>query len=364
MNPGPRASDRTPVHPPGGLIVRQAEPLNLETPFGALNEFITRNEDFFVRCHFPIPEIHRDHWRLKIGGEVQHPGAWTWDELRAMPETSITATIECAGNGRVFLSPKMDGAQWESGAVGNAVWTGVRLAEVLQRAGFNADAREVILTGSDQGEIESAPRPGGKIHFARSLPLAKARDDVVLAWHMNGEELTPAHGFPLRAIVPGWYGMASVKWLSEITVIAQTFHGYYQSVDYAYWQRGTGEPSLVPITELQVKAQIARPRPAERVAVGEAYLVTGAAWSAGAEIARVEISTDGGATWQEARLDARTAAHAWRWWDFSWRPERPGRATLMVRATDAMGRTQPSRRDVDRGGYMINEVLGIDVTVG
>jgi DMSO/TMAO reductase YedYZ molybdopterin-dependent catalytic subunit len=280
-----------------------------------------------------------------------------------MPETSVTATIECAGNGRVFLTPKVDGAQWERGAVGNAVWTGVRLAEVLQRAGLNPSVREVILTGADRGEIESAPKPGGEIHYARSLPVAKASDDVLLAWQMNGQDLTSAHGFPVRAIVPGWYGMASVKWLSEITAITQPFHGYYQSVDYAYWQRVNGEPSLVPITELQVKAQIARPGPAERVPVGQSYLVRGSAWSGEAEVTRVEFSPDGGKTWHETRLGENRDRHAWRRWDFPWQPEQRGRATLMVRATDAKGRTQPARRDADRGAYMINEVLGIDVSV-
>ncbi len=353
--------DEPPVH--RGLILRQSQPLNLESPFGALDGFITRNENFFVRCHFPIPEISRESWRLKITGEVQRALELNWDDLRAMPETSVTATIECAGNGRVFLSPKVEGAQWERGAVGNAEWTGVRLTEVLQRAGLTASAREVILSGADRGEIESPPRPGGEIHYARSLPVAKANDDVLLAWRMNGQELSPAHGFPLRAIVPGWYGMAAVKWLSAITVTAEPFHGYYQSVDYAYWQRESGAPSLVPITAMQVKAQIARPDPAEQVPVGHSYLVRGAAWSSEAEITRVEISADGDKTWHEAHLDEKTDRHAWRLWAFPWRPEQRGRATLMVRATDAKGRTQPTRRDADRGSYMINEVVGIDVVV-
>ena len=356
-----RSREARPAH--GGLIVRQSEPVNLETPFGALDGFITRNEDFFVRCHFPIPEIPRDKWRLKIRGQVEHPAELTWDDLRDLPHVSVTATIECAGNGRVFLTPKVDGAQWERGAVGNAVWTGVRLADVLQRAGLLPSACEVILTGGDRGEIESAPRPGGEIHYARSLPIAKAMADVVLAWQMNGRDLTPAHGFPLRAIVPGWYGMASVKWLSEITLSEEPFHGYYQSVDYAYWQRSAGQPSLVPITELQVKAQIARPGPAEAIPRGEAYLIRGAAWACEAEIVRVELSTDGGQLWHEARLGDASDRHAWRLWEFAWRPERAGRATLMVRATDANGRTQPTRRDPDRGGYLVNEVLGIDVFV-
>ena len=224
---------------------------------------------------------------------------------------------------------------------------------------------EIILIGTDQGEIEEAPRPGGKIHYARSLPLAKACADVLLAWQMNGADLTPAHGFPLRGIVPGWYGMASVKWLSDIVVTDRPFLGYYQSVDYAYWLRTKGEPSLVPITEMQVKAQIARPGPLEMVPRGQSYLVRGAAWSCEAEIVRVEVSTDGGARWKEARMGDHHDRHAWRLWEYAWlTPTNPGKATLMVRAFDAKGRTQPAERDPDRGGYIINEVLGMDVVVG
>lgn len=362
-HPPVASDDSRPAH--RGMIVRQAEPLNVEMPFGALDQFVTRTEDFFIRCHFPIPEISRDQWRLRVSGEIAHPLELNWEELRKMPESSITATIECAGNGRVFLSPKVSGAQWERGAVGNAVWTGVLLKHVLERAAMKPSAAEIILTGTDQGEIEEAPRPGGKIHYARSLPLAKACDDVLLARQMNGADLTPAHGFPLRAIVPGWYGMASVKWLSDIVVTDRPFLGYYQSVDYAYWQRTKGEPSLVPITEMQVKAQIARPGPLEMVPRGQSYLVRGAAWSCEAEIVRVEVSTDGGARWKEARLGDHPDRHAWRLWEYAWlTPTNPGKATLMVRAFDAKGRTQPAERDPDRGGYIMNEVLGIDVVVG
>lgn len=346
------------------MIVRQAEPANLEMPFGSLDHFITPTEDFFVRCHFPIPEIECDRWRLRVSGLIEQAVELTLEDLRTMPHVSVTATLECAGNGRVFLSPKVDGAQWERGAVGNAVWTGVRLKAVLERAGMKPGATEIILTGADRGEIETAPRPGGKIHYARSLPVNKATDDVLLAWHMNDTELTPPHGFPLRAIVPGWYGMASVKWLSEIVITGQPFHGYYQSVDYAYWQRQQGEPSLVPITELHVKAQIARPGPSEVVSRGQSYLVRGAAWSCESEIVLVEISTDGGTHWNPTTLGSHTERHAWRLWEYNWQvPSRAGPITLMVRATDAKGRTQPTERDRDRGGYLINEVLGTGVFV-
>jgi len=365
LNHPPVAFDgsSTPAH--RGMIVRQTEPLNVEMPFDALDRFVTRTEDFFIRCHFPIPEIPRDRWRLRIGGEVAQPFELNWEELRKMPDSSITATIECAGNGREFLSPKVSGAQWERGAVGNAVWTGVLLKHVLERAAMKPSATEIILTGTDQGEIEDAPRPGGKIHYARSLPVAKARDDVLLAWQMNGTDLTSAHGFPLRAIVPGWYGMASVKWLSDIVVTDRPFVGYYQSVDYAYWQRTMGEPSLVPITEMQVKAQIARPGPLERVPRGQSYRMRGAAWSCAAEIVKIEVSTDGGVRWTEARLGDEHDRYSWRMWEYAWlTPTNSGKATIMVRAFDAKGHTQPKERDPDRGGYIINEVLRMDVEVG
>jgi DMSO/TMAO reductase YedYZ molybdopterin-dependent catalytic subunit len=352
----------SPVH--GGMIVREASPLNLEMPFGELDEFITRTEHFFVRCHFPLPEIDPAHWRLRVTGEVRQPLELEWNELGAMPAVTRMSTMECAGNGRVFLSPQVDGAQWERGAVGNAEWTGVLLRDVLERARPTTSALEVVCIGADRGKIAEAPRPGGEIHYARSVPIAKAIDDVLLAWAMNGETLTPTHGFPLRAVVPGWYGMASVKWLSEINVTATPFHGYYQTVDYAYWQRGVGEPSLVPITELQIKAQIARPGPAETVPASKPYLVRGAAWSSGAEIVRVELSPDGGRNWHETRLSEKSDPCAWRLWEYEWQvPAARGQVVLLVRATDAKGRTQPTARDPDRGGYLINEVLGIGVFV-
>lgn len=348
---------------PHGLIVRQSLPPNFEMPFDSLDGFITPVPAFFVRCHFPVPELTREHWRLHVTGRVRRPLELKWDDLAGLPRVSVTATLECAGNGRVFLSPSVDGAQWERGAVGTAVWTGIRLRDLLERAGVLAEAREVILVGADEGEIEKPPRPAGKIHYSRSLPLAKA-DEVVLAFEMNGEPLTASHGFPLRAVVPGWYGMASVKWLTEIILTHEPFQGYYQTVDYAYWSCEGDQPTLVPITEMLVKAQIARPSPAEVVPAGESYRVHGAAWSGDAEIARVEVSVDGGETWHDARLGEEAGNSTWRLWEYSWQvPKTPGRAVLVARATDHRGRTQPVRRDENRGSYLINELLGVEVTI-
>ena len=348
----------------GGMIVREKDPVNLEMPFGSLDGFITPTERFYVRCHFPIPRIDEKTWRLKIEGDVERPFELTYAELRGMPTLTRTVTMECAGNGRAFLTPQAEGAQWAGGAVGNAEWTGVPLAAVLQRAGVRASVRDVILEGADHGEIEEPPRPAGNIHYARSLPLQKAGEDVLLAFQMNGEDLTPAHGFPLRAIVPGWYGMAAVKWLTRIVASARQFNGYFQSIDYACWERGPGGPTLVPIQEMRVKAQIARPEFAEAVRAGQPYRIHGSAWTTGAEIAKVEISTDRGATWHGTRLLGSPVRHAWQLWDYDWPvPAHRGKATLMARATDTEGRTQPAQHNPDNGSYIVNHWLSIEVEV-
>jgi len=349
---------------PGGMIVREREPLNLEMPFGSLDGFITPVDRIFVRSHFSIPKIDVQTWRLKIEGEVETPLELTYDEVREMASRTIAVTMECAGNGRAFLTPPASGTLWERGAVSTAKWTGVLLGEVLRRAGVKNSVREVIFEGADNGEIKEPPGPAGKIHYARSLPLQKANDDVLLAFKMNGEELTPGHGAPLRVIVPGWYGMASVKWLTLIIASAQPFHGYYQTIDYAYWERGPSAPTLVPITEMQVKAQIARPGFTDAVHAGELYRVCGAAWTTEAEITKVEISTDAGATWKHAQLIGEPIRNAWRLWEYEWKvPTKPGKATLMVRATDSEGRTQPTERDQNRRSYMVNHLLPIEVDV-
>lgn len=346
------------------MIIREKEPANLEMPFGLLDGFITPNEQFYIRSHFPVPEADLATWRLKIEGAIEQPREWNSGELQALPAKTVAATLECAGNGRVFLVPKVKGTQWELGAVGNAEWTGVSLGDLLRAVGVKTGAVEVILEGADSGAIAEPPRPAGKIHFARSVPLDKALDDVLLAFAMNGEPLTPAHGFPLRAIVPGWYGMAAIKWLQRIVVTDRPFNGYYQTVDYAFWKKGNDGATLVPITEMQVKAAIARPGINEVIAAGTKYRVTGAAWTATAEIVKVELSTDGGKSWQGASLGEEKASHSWRLWECDWEtPRTPGRFVLLARATDSRGRTQPMERDLDRGSYEINHCLPIEVEI-
>jgi DMSO/TMAO reductase YedYZ molybdopterin-dependent catalytic subunit len=366
-------STTSPIHQPavagatgfGGLIIREKEPENLEFPFAALGSFITPNEQLFVRSHFPVPRLDAATWRLKVEGCVERELELSYEELRAMRARSVVATIECAGNGRIFLSPKVEGLQWELGAVGNPEWTGVPLAEVLARAGVRPEAVEVVFEGADRGKLAKPPSPGD-IHFANSIPVTKALGpEVLLAHTMNGEALSPAHGWPLRAVVPGWYGMVAVKWLSRIVVVERPFRGYFKTADYTYWdQQGDLPVELRAVKEAEVKAQIARPVMREVLPAGEEYRVYGAAWTGEAEIVRVDLSTDGGASWQEARLLGAAQRYAWRFWDCRWRtPAEPGRRVLLARAMDSRGRVQPVQRDPHRGSYVISHAVPIEVEV-
>ncbi|MEP6777287.1 MAG: sulfite oxidase [Chthoniobacterales bacterium] len=333
-------------------------------PFSSVDGFITPNESFYVRCHFPVPQIARRDWRLQVAGDVEEPFEIGYDDMREMESRTISATLECAGNNRRFLEPKVKGVQWGLGAVGNAAWQGVPLATLLSRAKPKPGAIEVILEGADEGPLEERWAPPGNTRFARSLPLAKAQEDVLLAYEMNGEELSDAHGFPLRAIVPGWYAMASVKWLRRIVVTSSPFDGYYQALDYAYWERAHGLARRVPLREMQVKAQISQPENGERVRTDTTIRIHGAAWGAGHKIAKVEFSSDGGESWREARLIGEGMPNAWQLWEYDWRtPSTPQRSTLRVRATDSSGQTQPMQHDSDRGGYMINQIVPINVEV-
>jgi len=347
-----------------GRILRSEAPLNLEMPFETAESFITPTELFYVRTHFPIPKIDRDAWWLDVGGEVEKPFAINFEQLLELESVTIPVTLECAGNNRHFLEPKVKGVQWGLGAVGTAEWTGVPLSVLLDRAAVKSNAREVVLEGSDHGTLDDPKSPSGELTFSRSVPLEKAKRDVVLAYRMNGKDLLPEHGFPVRAIVPGWYAMASIKWLQRVIAIAQPFTGYYQTLDYAYWKRRGEIAELSPVAELQVKAEIAKPAQGETVPANSNVRIHGAAWSSGSEIARVEVSTNRGATWKEATLLGESKPNAWRFWEFNWQtPNAAGKHTIVARATDSLGQTQPSHRDSDRGTYMINHLLRIEVEV-
>jgi DMSO/TMAO reductase YedYZ molybdopterin-dependent catalytic subunit len=349
---------------PDGRIVHSDAPLNLEMPFETVESFVTPTELFYVRTHFPIPKIDRNAWWLHVEGEVKKPFAINYEQLLELAPVTIPMTLECAGNNRNFLEPKVKGVQWGLGAVGTAEWTGVPLSVLLDRAVVRSNAREVVLEGADHGMLDDPKSPPGELTFSRSVPLKKAQHDVLLAYRMNGKDLPPEHGFPVRAIVPGWYAMASIKWLQRIIVTDERFTGYYQTLDYAYWKRRGEIAELSPVAELQVKAEIAKPAQGEIVPSNSSVRIHGAAWVSGSEIVRVEVSTDRGSTWKDATLLDESKPNAWRFWEFDWQtPSAPGKQTLVARATDSLGQTQPAHRDPDRGTYMINHLLPITVEV-
>jgi DMSO/TMAO reductase YedYZ molybdopterin-dependent catalytic subunit len=348
-----------------GLIIRQKEPNNLETPFEQLDSFLTPTELFYIRSHFAAPKLDLASYQLRIDGAVRNPFCLNYQELRAMPCETRVAVLECAGNGRVFLVPQVEGAQWELGAVGNSEWIGVPLADLLVRAGIENDACEIVFEGADQGTPKEKPVPPGTISYARSLPRDKAiQREVLIAYQMNGGDLPIDHGYPVRAIVPGHYGMAWVKWLTRIHAVRQPFQGYWQTSDYGYWDYPDGKPVRRALGEMKLKSEIARPVVYETLAANQLYTVSGAAWAGETEVAEIAVSTDGGQTWAAAEFLDPARRHTWRRWKFDWiTPKKLGRYTLLARAKDAGGGVQPDHHDENYGTYVINHPLPIEVFV-
>jgi DMSO/TMAO reductase YedYZ molybdopterin-dependent catalytic subunit len=328
-----------------------ASPENSETPLESVQGWVTPSRLFFVRNHFDAPAVDRSRWRLRVEGRVKRPREWSWEELAALPARSVFATVECAGNGRSFLQTPVPGVQWGAGAVGHAEWTGVPLGQVLEQAGLEPGAVEVVFEGADSGTEPDHPE---RMFFARSLPLAKALDpDTLLVFRMNGELLEPSHGFPLRLFVPGWYGVASVKWLRRIEVVDRPFRGYYQSVKYTVQRPGRDGPEAVSVGPMAVKSEVVRPQAGAVLGLGT-NRVFGMAWAGEEAVARVEVSTDGGRTWDPAGLIGLRARYSWTLWEYLWEVAEPGAYELQARATSAGGRVQPDRHDPLHGGYLIH----------
>jgi DMSO/TMAO reductase YedYZ molybdopterin-dependent catalytic subunit len=319
---------------------------------------ITPNGRFYIRSHFDVPRLDTATWRLAVGGAVERPLRLSVPELRRLPSRSSIVTMECAGNGRSFLDPPTGGEQWGLGAVGTAEWTGVPLVEVLNNAGVRPTAQEVVFRGADSGT------PRGRtdtIRFERSLTLDWAcNPDVLLAYAMNGEPLPAEHGFPLRLVVPGWYGMASVKWLSEIAVVDRPFAGHFQINSYVFERQRDGGVVREPVSRERVRALIIEPAPDQAVARGE-LVVRGLAWSGQAAVTRVEVSAGG--AWEEARLLDHPLPSAWRRWELTVRVDTPGQVVLRARASDASGHTQPDRSDWNRLGYCNNAIQLVPIAV-
>jgi DMSO/TMAO reductase YedYZ molybdopterin-dependent catalytic subunit len=334
---------------------------NHALPLETLREPITPLGLHYLLIHFDIPRVDPARWELEVGGLVERPSALELDDLLARPARTLAVTLECAGNGRALLSPRSLNQPWLTEAVGTAEWTGTPLAPILQEAGLGPNAAEVVFTGLDRG-IQ-----GGVEHvYERSLALTDAlRDEVLLAYAVNGEPLPPQHGYPLRLIVPGWYGMTHVKWLSTITVAGEGFRGWQQET--AYRLRQSEDEAGTPVTRMLPRSLLVPPGIPEflsrtRFVDAGPCTLEGRAWSGWGPIERVEVSVDGGSEWADADLESAVSPYAWAGWRFTWEAP-PGDHELCCRATDAAGNTQPSEPDWNLDGYCNNEVQRVRVTV-
>ena len=346
-----------------GMIVRSLRFLDLEMPVEYANSLITPVEHFFVRNHMHEPNtVDPGQWRLSIGGEVEKSLTLTLADLTKMEQHIIVDTLECAGNGRAFAVPHVPGVQWEKGAVGTARFSGPRLRDVLERAEVRPTGKHVMFRGLDEV-------PGKVPAFIRSIPIQKATDgDTLVALHMNGAPLMKHHGFPARALVPGWIGAASCKWLTEIKLLDKEFDGNFMNPGYRMPNQPVkpGETVKVddthPATALNVKSLIVSPGDGASVK-SRAIHVQGVGWAGEADIAKVEVSTDSGATWQPAQLGKEQSHYAWRLWSYSWNAPKPGAYSIMSRATDTQGRMQPDSVQWNPSGYLINVVDRVQIHV-
>lgn len=325
-------------------------PENSETPLQSVHGWVTPNRLFFVRNHFPVPSIDRARWSLRLDGLVERPTEITYEDITSLPERSVFATVECAGNGRSFLRERVPGVQWGAGAIGHAEWTGAPLHLVLEKAGLKPEAKEIVFTGADSGTEPGRPVP---FAYSRSLPLAKALDpNTLLAYRMNGEVLTPSHGYPVRLFVPGWYGVASVKWLTRMEATDKPYDGYFQTVQYTVTrqtERGSQREIVGPMV---VKSEILRPQAGARLGVGT-HRVFGIAWAGEEAVRAVQVSTDGRATWADAHVIGPCLPYSWTLWEYLWETAGPGNYALASRAISASGKAQPLEHDPLSAGYLI-----------
>ena len=331
-------------------------------PLEALRWDVTPIGLHYLLTHYDIPDVDAASWRLEVGGLVERPLSLSLDDLRARPSVEVAVTMECAGNGRAHVEPHVVSQPWLLEAVGTARWRGVRVAELLREAGPADHALEALFTGLDRG-VEGEEEQS----YERSLPVAElSGGEAILAYEVNGVPLPPQHGFPVRLVVPGWYGMTSVKWLARITLVAEPFAGYQMSHSYRLRQEEDEEGE--PLTRIAPRSLMVPPGIPEfstraRIVEAGSCEIVGRAWSGSSEIAGVEVSTDGGQTWAPAELgDAGLGRWAWRSWRFTWEAA-PGEYELCCRARDGAGDEQPLRPSWNLGGYANNAVQRVSATV-
>ena len=366
----PRLAD--PVHlkaaepDEGGLIVRNRRPLDLETPVSAFDRWLTPNNLFFVRSHFGVPAVGLTPWSVEVGGLVERTLKLTPEDLAGFARVTVTSVLQCSGNGRANFRPGIPGVGWDRGAVGNARWSGVRLADVLGRAGLKVGSSHVHFLGAD-----GPPSPKTPL-FLRSIPLEKAlHPDTLLATEMNGEPLPLLHGGPVRLVVPGWAGNSWMKWVRSVTVAAVEAPGFYMQTGYRIPKvpappEAVLKPSdVVPVTTLNVKSLITRPVEGARLSAGRLE-VRGVAWTGEGLVTRVEVAlgTEREPRWLTATLTGEPKPWSWRSWTCLVDVTSQGRAIVRARATDSRGETQPETTPWNRSGYLWNGIDRVTCEVG
>ncbi|MFB5191827.1 sulfite oxidase [Alicyclobacillus fastidiosus] len=333
---------------------------NLEFPLITAPQTITPNELFYVRNHFDYPKVDVDAWTLSIEGSVNRPIQFAYQHLKSMNTVTVPATLECAGNKRSLFEKKAQGNQFGLGAISHAEWTGVRLRDVLEQAGVSPNAKEIVFEGLDSGQRNDMD---GRVFFERSLPLEKAlHPDTLLALEMNGEPLSDKHGFPLRLVVPGFYAVASVKWLHRIRAVDQPFKGPFQSIDYVILNKPNDYKHAKPLSSVLINSSIASPTEEEELAVGT-HVIYGYAWAGEQSIWKVEVSMDNGKHWADANILDPDVPYSWRRWSFDWNADKPGPYTIMSKATNDRGEAQPLKAKWNAKGYQNNSIHAVNVHV-
>ncbi|WP_455383135.1 sulfite oxidase [Salinispira pacifica] len=333
-------------------------PFNAESDIATLRSWVTPNSRFFSRNQSqmftdPVPI---DDWELFIDGEVDHPLTLRYGDILNMPKVTVANTIECSGNGRSLLRKPARGNPWTIGGVGNAIWAGIWLGDLLRQAGLRPGARHIAF----EGMVD----PSGKARnsFVRSIPVEKALSSTLLAYEMNGEPLPPEHGYPLRGLPLGWTGANCVKWLTHISVLEQPYHGHFMDNVYRVFDEGQKPAEGVPVTAIPMKSLILQPEQGAELSAGPVVLL-GSAYGGESDIAQVEVSFDGGSRWFQAEITGPTERWAWKQWRYVWTPNRPGEYRIMARAIDTDGRRQPMSASWNVLGYGNNGVEEHSISV-
>ena len=348
------------------MIVRSQRPLNLESPIGALDQRLTPNDLFFVRSHFGAPAVELSPWKLEVVGLLDRPLSLTLADLERFTRTSRTAVLQCTGHGRGLFRPRVPGVTWERGAVGQAEWSGVRLADVLGHAGLKAGVAHVHFLCGDAPPSPKTPP------FVRSIPLDRALDaGTLLASKMNGELLPTVHGGPLRLVVPGWTGNNWLKWVRKIVVASEEAPGFFMQTAYRMAPSVPGSTTAPgsqparpePVTWMNVKSLITWPRSSHVVPSG-ALEIRGIAWTGRGHVSKVEVLIDRDGHWREANLIGNPEPGQWRQWTLKWEPAHRGRHAIQSRATDSNGQVQPETTPWNKSGYLWNSIDSVHCEIG